>query len=326
MFASTYIDMVEDDFSLLGSSGNIGITTEDGSWLFDQPSGYHQKNPDWIITPEFKAGVLLAISQLTKASNVTVELMLSVPYETGTLRKDAIRKMLNNLRGEHTIKALNNTKQHITIEFPQKSYVVGQHIAPVLRHVISSIGNVKLPTNKKNEIYIGVVNGGAQTVELSTVKITVHNNGQPPNFDPYGGKSEGEGMYQLADALRPKLQQEFPRFITLFNDDSEMFDIIVNEKIQAGSLDIDVKDIVRPEKERYCQKNIISICDNEWGSQKSRVNKNQVYEFIAAGGGANVFLDTLQGWHHMVVASDNPQFDVVEGMRRLRKMLDKEMS
>ena len=327
IFPSVAGEMQEVSFSLSDNDTGLGITTDDGSWLFGQSAmeqstfDSHQQNQNWILSDEYKAGILLAITQLSKASRLNVELTLALPFET-MQRGGLVKTLIANLAGEHTVKPLGSNSQQITITFPQKFPLVQQNVAPVLRHVIDRYGNVRLPdTTNNNVIYIGLCNGGAHTIELSTCKITQHN-GRQPGFQMLKGASRPGGTYSLTGNVRSLLQRRFPDEAAMFNNDHRLFNILSSGEFRSYNLVHDVSRIIAEPKGQYC-KSIVHLCGNTW-ADTTEIMIAQLWGFIASGGGANLFADSLRQWHKNVVVSESPQFDVVEGMRRLRKMVDKE--
>lgn len=323
VFASVAGEMQDTSFSLSDNHAGLGITTEKGAWLFGQSAmeqstfGSHQQNVDWILSNEYQAGILLAITQLTKASRVDVELTLSLPYET-MQRKDMVKIMMSNLIGEHTVKSLDGDNQKVIISFPQRFPIVPQNVAPVLRHMIDKYGNVRLPDTDEPVIYVGLCNGGSHTVELSTCRVTLANK----DFKALQGRSEAIGTYALSDVIRPMIQASYPNEAAILKKDHKLFEIMSTGLFKPYNQVHDVSDIIARPKEQYCQ-SIVNLCNNVW-SDVTPIKKPELWGFIASGGGANIFVDSLEKWHPNVVKSDNTQMDVVEGMRRLRKMLDKE--
>lgn len=325
IFPSVAGEMQETFFSLSDNDAGLGITTDDGSWLFGQSAmeqstfGSHQQNQDWILSDEYKAAILLAITQLSKASRLDVVLTLALPFET-MQRLSLIQPLLVRLTGEHTVKPLDGNTQQITITFPQKFPLVQQNVAPVLRHVIDRYGNTRLPDTREDVIYIGLCNGGAHTVELGTCKITKRN-GQQPGFKMLKGDSLPQGTYSLSSNARTLLKRKFPNEAAMFNDDHRLFNILTTGEFRPYNQVYDVTEIITGPKAQYC-KNIVDLCGNVWADTKE-IKKANLWGFIASGGGANIFVNSLRQWHPNVVVSDAPQFDVVEGLRRLRKMIDK---
>jgi hypothetical protein len=323
LFPSVAGEMQEVSFSLSDNNTGLGITTDNGSWLFGQSAieqstlGSHQQNVDWILSDEYKAGVLLAITQLTKASRVDVELTLALPYET-TERKELVKQLITNLRGEHIVKPIDSNRQHINLSFPQKFPIVPQNVSPVLRHMIDRFGNIRLPETLSDVLYIGLCNGGSHTVELSTCRIIPATNG----FRALAGKSEAIGTYALSEVVRPILQQQFPDESPLLKKDHKLFEVMTTGEFRPYNQIYDVSEVIAKPKDQYCQ-TIINLCNNVW-SNITAIKKPELYGFIASGGGANIFVDYLRRWHPNVQVSDNPQLDVCVGMQRLRKMLDKE--
>jgi hypothetical protein len=323
IFPSVSGEMQTTAFSLSDNDTGLGITTDDGAWLFGQSAmeqsilSSQQQNVDWVLSPEYKAGILLAVTELTKASRVDIELTLALPYETVT-RKEIVKQLINNLRGEHTVKPLGGNSQQITASFPQRFPIVPQNVAPVLRHMIDKHGNLRLPETNSDVIYIGLCNGGSHTVELSTCRIVL----KTRDFKELKGRSEPIGTFALSEIVRPLLQERFPDEQQLFKRDHRLFDILKTGNFTPYNQVHSVDDLVNEPKDQYCQR-ITALCNEVW-SDVSAIKKPELWGFVASGGGAHIFVEALEKWHPNVVISENPQWDVVEGCRRLRKMLEKE--
>lgn len=322
IFPSVAGELQESSFALQSSNG-LGITTEEGSWLFGQ-SALRQSSlttrwqeSTWLLRPEYRAGILTAITELTKASRVDIELMIALPFQDYN-NKPLRQELIESLKGEHEVKRLGRGTQRISINFPPAGFgfsAVPQNIAPAFCHLLDKKGHFVFPSRDRKDIYIGVLNVGSHTVELGTASIEL-----PNYFSGIAAQSrtEAKGMYTLSRAVRPKLQELFLGERSKF-DDHTIFDCLRTGRITLYNQEEDVSKITDNLKEQYCNL-IAGICSANW-SDESPVPKSELYQFVVSGGGAHVVAPYLRDWHPNVVVSDDPQYDVVEGMRRLRRML-----
>lgn len=320
IFPSIAGELQSSGFDLLAPANGIGITTNDGSWLFGESAieqsamaGRWQDN-EWILSSQYKAGVLAAITELSKASRLDVELTIALPYLDYKPFRD---ELISNLVGEHLVQRLGRNQQRISVVFPDRLAIIPQNIAPAFVHLLDRSGNFLQPDTSRDTIYIGILNVGSHTVELGTASITL-----PNSFSGVAAQSRTEqaGMYSLSRVVRPLLLGKFQGKKNRFSD-HEIFDILRTGKAEVYNQDEDVGDLIASPKRQYCDR-IIGLCSSNW-SDEAPVPKSNLFAFVVSGGGAHIVEPYLRvnQYHPNLLVSDEPQWDVVEGMRRLRRML-----
>lgn len=321
IFPSIAGELQQGQFEFLPSQA-IGITTTDGSWMFGESAAQqsafasHVQSNDWVLSPRYKAGILAAISELTRASRVDIELMIGLPFFDVKPFKDELIKML---AGEHTIQRLGRGKQQVSVTFPAKFSVVPQNIMPVFVHILDKHGGFSYPQTKRKQLHYGVLNVGSHTIELGTMTLTF-----PTDFaiSPPQCKSEAKGMYSLTQVIRPLLITYLQGKKSKFTD-HEIFEVVKLGIMPVANQDVNVSDLTTKPKREYCEA-IQAICSTNW-ADTSPIPLSDLFGFVVSGGGAHVVEPFLRvnGYHPNILVSDNPQFDVIEGMRRLRKMLER---
>jgi len=305
-------------------SGGLGITTEDGLWLFGQSAldqsaqSFHQQRSDWILSAEYRAGILLAITELTRASRVDVTLSIALPYATPAGMRSKLR---DRLTGEHLVKRHQRDSQRICIDFSQKHSFIPENIAPTFFHLLNQHGNVNR-LDSSGTIYVGCINVGSHTVELSTAIINL--NTSPIDFDLVRpqNQSESGGMYSLTRSIQPLLRERFYGQKDKFTA-HEIFEIIRTDTVGIGNQRVDVSDITALPRISY-QNRLMNLCSNNWSSESPHTPAD-LYAFIVSGGGAYIIAPYLKkfGFHNNILVSDDPQWDVPRGMKRLHRMLEK---
>jgi hypothetical protein len=321
IFPSLAGELQQGSFEFLPSQA-IGITTNDGSWMFGESAAQqsafasHVQSNDWVLSPRYKAGILAAISELTRASRVEVELMLGLPY---TDIKPFKKELLKNLVGEHNIKRLGRDRQQITIIFPTEFSVMPQSILPIFVHILNPHGGFNFPQTKRSKVHYGVANIGSHTVECGTMTLTF-----PLNFDIIHTqcRTEPKGMYSLSSVIRPILIEKLAGRKSKFTD-HEIFESVKTSICPIANQDVNVSDFIVNAKRDYCE-DIQNICSSNW-ADTSPIPKSDLFGFVVSGGGAHVVEPYLKvnAYHPNILVSDNPQLDVIEGMKRLRKMLER---
>lgn len=318
IFPSICGEMQHDSFGWSNGSG-LGITTNEGRWLFGeaaiQQSVFASRSQDnsWFTSDEYKAGILTAISELTKASGVEVELMLALPFSVW--QADSYR-IVERLQGEHTIHRNGRNRQTIKIVFGKRA-TFPQNLAPLFVHFLDSSGRPLLPQTGRDSINVAIFNGGGNTIEYSTVEFNLK------KFLPQGimaqSGTEENGSFNLTSVIKSIVLQEYGRKIT----DHEAFVIIRTGMLEIQNRDVDISKLIQPAKNLYLN-SLLGICNTTWTKGK-KVDRDDLFMFIVSGGQGPVLYEFFKGvgYHGNTVMSDNPQFDVVEGMRRLRKFLER---
>lgn len=324
IFPSIAGELQSGGFDNTLSDNQLGIITDDGAWLFGDSAkeqsvfASHQQDKNWFTSMRYKAGVLLAITELTKASRVDVELMLSLPFED-FVESEVGPKIMTNLVGAHTVKRLGrDSHQQINITFPVRFPLFPQNLASLYVHLVDENGHFCLPDTLRDAIFIGTCNIGSETIELSTVKVYLTEDSFKPIGQRNQSNTESGGVYSLVSVIRQIIKEKYPRKQL---KDHDIFNIIRTDTLEYGSSDIDISDLIaKPVKNFATAK--YNLCTGYWGDGRPHP-VTDLYMFILSGGGSDIVKSEFDRWNGLtqVMVSDEPQWDVVEGMRRLRKML-----
>lgn len=320
-FPSVFGEAHESFFDVGRTSKDLSIITSQGSWLFGNDAleqsitASHSQDRKWILSSEFKAGILLAISKLTNASRIDASLVLSLPYETAQ-QKQLVKDMIVNLEGEERISRSGQPGQKVILSVWDKFPVIPQNISPIARNFSDKYGNRK-NVGDRDLALVGLCNIGSHTVELSTVRI----NNKTGSFVGINGMSKSLGTYALGNTIRPILEFAFPDAASLLKKDHILFDVISTGKFNPFNQSHDVTNYFNSPLKIY-NKSIIAACHNFW-ADTAPIKRPELWGVVVSGGGAYVSADALREFHPNVIVSDNPQYDVVEGMRRIRMMIEK---
>lgn len=309
-------EMQDKAFSLSGNSNSLGITTNEGSWLFGEDAMQQStmvgrtQDTSFFLSNEFKAGILLAITELTRASSVNIELMLALPYNAYTrLSKNVVA----HLAGSHKPKRVGRDRQNITITFPEKHPTFPQNYAPMFAHFLNEKGQPILPDTNRKIINLAIFNGGSHTIEYSTIRLKIDGL-ELKGVEAQSGTSE-KGMFTLSSIVKQQIMTEHNQNLT----DHEAFNVILGGTLEYQNKDINVSNMINPLKEQYTN-DLLKLTTTIWAKGKP-VERDNLFAFIVSGGQGPILKPVFQSYHNNIMMTKNPQWDVVDGIRKVRKML-----
>lgn len=254
------VSSYELDFFSNGSGLEIEVSGQ--SWLLGEEALRQSvmvsdmQNHDWILSPQWRAMLLCAISETTTASHVGVEVVTGLPfgdYTNKPLREQFKRELIDL----YQIRRKGRTSQQITIE---KVLVIPQNFAPLFTHLSSLDINA----------YVGVLNIGSHTVDYSTVQLT--KGGRPEPIKIQCG-SESMGTRTAIKQYKSHMASKQPRYkFTNYEADLKL-----REPISSASVDI-LASFTR---------SLLALVSNNW-SDNFPVPFSKLTHFIVTGGGASL--------------------------------------
>lgn len=305
------------------------IETQDGFFLIGDSARLHsmqaRNNLDkgWVLTDEYYALCMFAITELTRSSRVEISLTTGLPYSDYMANdKSLSRQLAAALQGEQIVKRRGKT-QHLFINQSRerKLLVVPQNYGGAFFHLFDSNGNLALPN--KGQASIGCLNIGANTIELGQFIVDLSTR----RFNWIGKQSSSfrGGILSVLPGLRDLLANQFQGETW---EDYELFDILQTGQTKLYSHNYPLNGIVNEVLAPFHQK-IYSLCADNWSEVKGRLTKLSRLDMLTvSGGGAHIvapFLQQQPGYKELVVVSADPQWDTVRGYERFRKAYDRSL-
>jgi len=246
------------------------------------------QNSDWILSPQWRAMLLYAISETTKARKVEVEIVTGLPF-SDYLNKPLRVEFRESLLGTHLIQRSGHTKQKVQIN---EARILTQNFGPIFHHL-------KLD----QDAMVGVLNIGSHTVEMATVQL---NKGGRPEAIRSQCTSDNRGTRTTLPLLHNVLNREKPGI--------RYSDYELDKGLQAGQV-AGVK--LASHLNNFIQ-SVQALVDKNWSSFQV-VPLNRLTHFIVTGGGASLVGKKLKVEGPEVIVGD--QWDTVLGYEAARKVM-----
>ncbi len=281
------------DLDLAERNGYQQIETEDGVWFVGdaalEQSAQQTRRQDrgWIETPEYKALILTALTELTGATGATVELVTGLPVGYYADRA----KLADRLKGAHLVKRAGRRRGQ-RIEIAQV-VVLPQGLAAVLSEALDDRGKVR--SGPVSQGTVGLLDIGGHTVNIATFQELREIARQTASIDA--------GMWGPLTEIGKRINAAYPG--------QELRGHAIVEAVKSGHIkhygepqDVSgiAQNVLRPFARR-----ILAEASQVWGSAA------QLDMLLIAGGGAEVVGPALEAEypHARIVA--NPQWANVEG-------------
>jgi plasmid segregation protein ParM len=246
---------------------DLQIETEEGAWLVGQAAMEQSSletrrlDPGWITTPEYLALMLAAITELTPATGVTVELMTGLPVGDFLNRKT----LLERLRGVHQAKRAGRHAQRIEIA---DLVILPQGLAAVLSEALDDKGHIQ--PGPVSQGTVGLVDVGGRTVNVATVVELREIARQTLSIDG--------GMWGPLAEIRRHVNAAFPG---LDLRGHEIAEAVKQGIIRHYGEECDISSIAQ-EALRPFIRQILSVASQVWGSTA------RLDVLLIAGGGAEI--------------------------------------
>jgi hypothetical protein len=244
------------------------------------------QNSDWILSPQWRALLLYAISETTKASKIEVEIVTGLPF-SDYLNKELRQQFRESLLGFHIIQRPDQPRQRITIT---EMRILTQNFGPIFRYL-----------SLDQDAMVGVLNIGSHTVEMATVQLS---KGGRPEAIRTQCTSDNRGTRTTLPLLHNLLNKSKPGV--------RYSDYEIDRGLQVGQIAG-----VKLDLGNFAQ-SIQALVDKNWSSYQV-VPLNKLTHFIVSGGGASLVGKKLRIDDPEVIVGD--QWDVVLGYLAARKVM-----
>lgn len=289
IFPSVVGEVSADNIEMF-SNGTQQITVEGQSWLIGDSAlqqsllTVDMQNSDWILSPQWRAMLLYAISETTKASRVDVEVVTGLPF--GDYQNRQLKAQFrDSLIGLHHIQRPGRPHQKINIAALN---IYTQNFGPIFRHL-------KL----LQDAMVGVLNIGSHTIEMATVQL--HKDKGPEAIRTQCVSSD-KGTRTTLPLLRNVLNTKRPG--VRYNDYE------IDKGMQNG--------LIEPRYLKSFVDSVQGLVSDNWASYRV-VPLNKLTHFIVSGGGAELVGKKLRIEGPEVILGT--QWDTVLGYLEARKVM-----
>lgn len=284
------------ELNLAERNGYIQIKTDEGHWLVGdgaiRQSGMRTRRQDrgWIKTPEYKALFLSAITELTKSTNVCVEVTTGLPigyYADRQILKD-------RLMGVHQVRrAGRKAAQRIEIA---DIVVLPQAMAAVFSEALDDKGRV-IP-GPISAGMAGLLDIGGHTVGLATFKELEEIAKQTASIDA--------GLWGPLGDIGKAINAQYPGLAL------EDFDVV--EAVRKGFLHYygkrrNIEALTEIPLKAFARR-ILAEATKTWG------NLARLDVLLIAGGGASIVGPAFQAEYPHTRIVDQPQWANCRGYLR----------
>lgn len=284
------------DLNLANRDDYIQIEVGGTTWFVGEAaieqSGLLTRRQDrnWIETPEYLALALSAITELSQATNITVELVTGLPVSYYSDRG----KLTQRLQTVHFVRrAGRRTAQRIEIT---KVIVLPQGLAAVLSEALDERGKIR--PGPISEGMVGLLDIGGHTVNIATFK-------------------ELKEIARLTASLPIGMWEplnEIGRRINAACPGLELRGHSIVEAVKAGKVHyygqpVDISGIVQSVLKPFVRQ-ILGEASGVWGTAA------QLDAILIAGGGAEVIGAAIAAEYPHARVLSNPQWANVEGYLR----------
>ena len=296
-FESFAVRPSESLFSLNGHQ-TIIVSSQRGRYLVGPEAvkkgaiGARKETADWIETPEYLALFYAALSELTEATQASVNLVTGLPL--ADFQRDRAR-LRDLLLGVHQFVREGRRGQSLTVETVR---VVPQAWGAVLALLLDDKGRIVQPELAKQKV--GVLDIGGHTVNYLAVD----------GLSDIPSETQGteRGAWHVVRTVRDYLTETHPGLLRL-SDHEIMRAIVTGETWDAGQR-VDLQEIVKPVLEDIGQE-IVDTATQHWGAGAATMR-----QVLVCGGGAYLFGDVIRAAFRQAVVLDKPELANATGFYR----------
>ena len=287
------------DLEMAERNGYIQIETDDGTWFVGdaalEQSGLRTRRQDrrWIESPEYLALSLAAITELTQATGITVELVTGLPVayfaDRGTLKE--------RLMKTHSVKRANRRRgQRIEIT---DVVILPQGLAAVLSEALDVNGKIK--SGPISQGTVGLVDVGGHTVNVATFVELREIARQTASIDA--------GLWGPLTEIGKRVNAAYPG--------QELRGHEIAEAVKRGFIrhygeERDIAGIAQDVLKPFARQ-ILAEASQVWG------NAARLDVLLIAGGGAEIVGPALISEYPHARIVQNPQWANVEGYLRFAR-------
>lgn len=274
-------------YGLENGAGYIQVETEDGAWFIGdaalEQSSMQSRRQDrgWIKTPEYRALILAAMSELTTGSGIAVRMVTGLPVSYMSDRDE----VKTQFKGTHSIRCEGRRAQRFDITDIE---VLPQGLAAILSEALDDNGNI--PPGPLSEGLVGLLDIGGHTINVATFK-------ELREIVPKTTSIDG-GLWTPMAEIGKQINAAFPGQELRGHD---VVSAVVSGTIRHYGEERDVSGIAQDILGPFARR-IVDDASQVWGSAA------QLDVLLISGGGAEVVGPALQAeYPHARVVSD-PQW------------------
>jgi plasmid segregation protein ParM len=287
IFPSVVGEVQQMHQDLSNQDGYIQVELDNGKWFVGNAAieqsrqQTRRQDRDWIKTPEYKALVLAAITELTSGTNVSVDVVTGLPVDYFNDRQE----LISQLRGSHSVDRPERNAQRVTIS---EVVCLPQGLAAVFSEALDERGNIKQGIFADGEI--GLLDVGGHTVNVATFKELRAISKQTASIPA--------GMWGVLSEIGKRVNAAYPG---LDLSGHELIDVVKTGTIKRYGKKHDVSGIIQDTLRPFARR-ILAEASQAWGSTA------RLDVLLVAGGGANVVGPTITSEYPHAQIVKNPQW------------------
>lgn len=284
------------ELDLASRNGYLQVETDDGAWFIGdaaiEQSGLQSRRQDrgWIDTPEYRALLLTAVTELSASTCISIQLVTGLPVAYFADRANLVRW----LRAAHQVRRAGRRRaQRVEIA---DVVVLPQGLAAVLSEALDERGRIR--PGPVAEGMVGLLDIGGHTVNVATFSQLREIARQTASIDA--------GMWGSLVEIGKRINAAFP------GQELRGHDVV--EAVRRGTIrhygeERDISGIARDVLKPFARK-IVDEASQIWGSAA------RLDALLIAGGGAEVVGTALAAEYPHARVVSNPQWANVEGYLR----------
>jgi plasmid segregation protein ParM len=296
-FESFAVRPSESLFSLNGHQ-TIIVSSEHGRYLCGAEAvkkaltGARKETAAWIETPEYMSLFCAALSQLTEATQATINLVTGLPLADYQRDRGRLRE---RLLGTHQFVREGRRGQSLTVETVR---VVPQAWGAVLALLLDDSGRIVRPELAKQKVAVADI-GGHTVNYLSVAGLS---------DIPSETKGTERGAWTVVRVVRDYLERSHPGLARM-SDHDVMKAVVSGETFDAGER-VDLEPITRPIIDDIGQE-IVDTATQYWGAGAATFRS-----VIVCGGGAHLWGEQIKRAFRQAVVLDKPELANARGFFR----------
>ena len=263
-----------------------------GSEAVKRGSGARKETADWIESEQWIALFLGAYSELTRATQATINLITGLPLADYARDKALLR---DRLLGTHSFAREGRHRQTLKVESVR---VVPQAWGAVLALLLDAKGRIVRPELAKSKL--GVLDIGGHTVNYLSVDGL--------SDIPSETKGTERGAWNVVRAVRDYLDAEHPG-LSRMQDHQIMQAVIAGETWDAGER-VDLQAVVKPVLADIGRE-IVDTASQYWGAGAATFR-----QIIVCGGGAYLWGQHIRKNFRQAVVLERPEYANASGFHR----------
>jgi plasmid segregation protein ParM len=296
-FESFAVRPSESLFSLNGHQ-TIIVSSQHGRYLCGAEAvkkaltGARKETAAWIETPEYLSLFCAALSELTEATQATVNLVTGLPLADYRRDKGRLR---DQLLGTHQFVREGRRGQSLTVETVR---VVPQAGGAVLALLLDDRGRIVRRELAKQKV--GVLDAGGHTVNYLSVD----------GLSDIPSETQGteRGAWTVVRVVRDYLEHAHPGLARM--SDHDVMDAIISGAVFDAGERVDLTPITQPIIDDIGQE-IVDTASQYWGAGAATFR-----QIVVCGGGAYLWGDHIKRAFRQAVMLERPELANALGFYR----------